>query len=237
MISFQEFGNENNKPLILLSPGISDSSYWDDTLDIFLSEFHIFAMDYPGRKGNSNSDVHSINGITELIHEFIESKDLKNVNIVGYSLGSAITIELLLSLSGNQGQIGNIVLIAPGEYLKRYRYLINIIFFPARYSNLLRLVYRRILLKAGVFKEFPRDNLDVINKQWLSIINWKLPAKPISYPHIEIINLDKDVIVDKDSKESLRSLFSNAKFYSYPYSHFLSTEELIRVMRNTVLVN
>lgn len=237
MISYQEYGNENKEPLILLPPGISDSSYWDNVLENFKPKYHIFAIDYPGRKKRGSVDVNNVEGITNLLIELIEAKDLQNINIIGYSLGSAITIEMLTRFSNYESRLNKIVLIAPGEYLKRYRYIINLVFFPAKYSNLLRLTYRRFLLLTGVFKKFPRNNLDIINKQWLSIINWKLPSHSILYENIELINFDRDIIMDGTSKKSLTNIFPKAKIYNYSYSHFLNTNELIKVLQNTKLLS
>ena len=71
-------------------------------------------MDLPGY-GKSSKQVHTgeVSFYTEILNEFIAKLELKNVSLVGHSMGGQIAVTYVLE---NPYQISNLILVAPAGF-------------------------------------------------------------------------------------------------------------------------
>ncbi len=229
MIGYQEYGDAGGIPLVLLPPGIENGTYWYQLSDCFKG-YRMLCFDYPGRGTSQMLHESSVKDIARLIQECLIGLGIHYFDIFGYSLGSAIGIELLRLTKETNVTVGSVTLLAPGSYLTRYRLVINILFKPAQYSALLRNTYARIVRRSGVFKHFPDNNFDTLNRQWLSIVNWDVPNDFTTTVPTKLVYLENDKISNKYSFESIQRIFPQANIYRFPYGHFLTEAELRTIM-------
>lgn len=84
---------------------------WKKNTTALSSKFRCIAIDLPGF-GKSQQGVNSgnMNYYAQIVHEFIDELKLKNVTIIGHSMGGQIALNCVLSFSDD---IKKIILLAP----------------------------------------------------------------------------------------------------------------------------
>lgn len=109
----------NEKPPLFLIHGFASSIYTFNLLIPLLKEhFTIVAIDLPGfgRSEKSTSFVYSFQNYAEVVARCIEYFKLKNVNIVGHSMGGQIA---LYTVKRIPEKINKLILLSSSGYLKR----------------------------------------------------------------------------------------------------------------------
>ncbi|HHY72121.1 MAG TPA: alpha/beta hydrolase [Bacillus bacterium] len=108
----------NNKPPLMLIHGVAATIYTFNALMPLLKDhFSIVAVDLPGfgRSEKSSSFVYSFENYAKVVQSFIEYFQLKDVTIVGHSMGGQIA---LYTAKLFPEKINKLVLLASSGYLK-----------------------------------------------------------------------------------------------------------------------
>lgn len=108
---------EGEKTLLFIHGLGSYAPAWKKNLDELQNHFRCVAIDLPGY-GNSSwrsDEPYTMEGYATLIAEFIETKRLKNVTVVGHSMGGQIAMKMALN---HPKVFDNLVLVAPAGFEK-----------------------------------------------------------------------------------------------------------------------
>ena len=114
-IAYVDEGNSENVLLFIHGLG-SYLRAWERNIPELKNNFRCIAIDLPGY-GKSIKKVHSgkVSFYTETLYEFIKVLDLKNVSLVGHSMGGQIVISYVIAYPN---QINNLILVAPAGFEK-----------------------------------------------------------------------------------------------------------------------
>ncbi|MCZ6684799.1 MAG: alpha/beta hydrolase [Candidatus Dadabacteria bacterium] len=90
---------DKSRPTILLIHAAGQSvSTWRFQLDLFRNHpsFNLIALDLPGRGGSGGEGFHTVSEYKELVLEFTEHLNLKNIILVGHSMGGGVAMLIAL---------------------------------------------------------------------------------------------------------------------------------------------
>ncbi len=92
-IDYAESGQ--GKPTLLFIHGaFIDKSYWDSQVRYFSEQYHIVTIDLPGHgKSGKNRDAWTVEEFGKDVVEVIRQLNLKDVILIGHSLGAAAILE------------------------------------------------------------------------------------------------------------------------------------------------
>ena len=95
--SLAYFDNGKGNPTLLFIHGaFINKEYWNEQLKYFASKYRVVAMDLAGHgKSSSNREQWTVQSLGNDISKFIEKLNLKNVIIIGHSVGGDIMLETL----------------------------------------------------------------------------------------------------------------------------------------------
>lgn len=112
-IAYIDEGNSENVLLFIHGLG-SYLKAWDRNIPELKNHFRCIALDLPGY-GKSSKQIHSgdVSFYVEIINEFITKLNLKNVSLVGHSMGGQIVLAFTINHSD---QISKIILAAPAGF-------------------------------------------------------------------------------------------------------------------------
>ncbi|GAB3989923.1 alpha/beta hydrolase [Spirosoma daeguense] len=84
----------NQEPTLLFVHGSNiDLMYWDAQISYFKDRFRVVAIDLPGHgKSTQNREHWSMTGMGEDVATFIKSRQLKQVILIGHSMGSDVNL-------------------------------------------------------------------------------------------------------------------------------------------------
>ncbi len=108
-ISYYTLGE--GEPLLLLHGYCGTFLHWEDSfLNALKKKFKVYCLNYRGIGfSKSNKDEYSIYSFAEDISQMIETLKIKNVSILGYSMGGYIAQELALNFTK---EIKNLYLVS-----------------------------------------------------------------------------------------------------------------------------
>ncbi len=112
-IAYIDEGNSKNVLLFIHGLG-SYLKAWDRNIPELKTHFRCIALDLPGY-GKSSKQVHSgeVNFYTEVLKEFITKLGLKNISLVGHSMGGQIAASYVISYPN---EILDLILVAPAGF-------------------------------------------------------------------------------------------------------------------------
>lgn len=112
-IAYIDEGNSKNVLLFIHGLG-SYLKAWDRNIPKLINHFRCIALDLPGY-GKSSKQVHSgeVNFYTEVLKEFITKLGLKNISLVGHSMGGQIAASYVISYPN---EILDLILVAPAGF-------------------------------------------------------------------------------------------------------------------------
>jgi pimeloyl-ACP methyl ester carboxylesterase len=112
-IAYTDEGSSENVLLFIHGLG-SYLKAWGKNIPELKKKFRCIAVDLPGY-GKSSKQIHSgeVSFYTEVVSGFIKKLKLKNVTLVGHSMGGQISISFALNY---KDQISNLVLVAPAGF-------------------------------------------------------------------------------------------------------------------------
>lgn len=114
-----EYSLHDTRPPLILIHGVAATMYtYNALIPLLKNHFSIIAIDLPGfgRSEKSSSFVYSFKNYAKIIAALIEHFKLKDVNIVGHSMGGQIALYAAKIIPE---KINKLVLLASSGYLKR----------------------------------------------------------------------------------------------------------------------
>ncbi|HOJ50319.1 MAG TPA: alpha/beta hydrolase [Spirochaetota bacterium] len=117
-----ELLNPNSKKSIILLHGIMvNLNTWRDHLDIFSSDYNIYALDFLGHGLSDKRDI-TLKDIVDQVHYFIEAKKIKRPIIIGHSLGGLVAS---IYASVYRCELDKLVIVSSVDYDYFNRDIIN----------------------------------------------------------------------------------------------------------------
>lgn len=109
---------------------------WDQNIDQLRQDYRCIALDLPGYGKSSKGEyAYDMSFFAEVIRQFIDQLQLKNVILVGHSMGGQIAMHTVLN---DPAAIEKLILLAPAGFET----------FSEKESNWLQSVYTAALIKA-----------------------------------------------------------------------------------------
>ncbi|MCL9999255.1 MAG: alpha/beta fold hydrolase [Erythrobacter sp.] len=100
------------RPLLLVHGIGSSSRVWRPLLPPLISERTIIAVDLPGHgQSQPEQDCETFAGLVGNLECFLEAEGLNGVDMVGFSLGGRLVLEL-----ARRGRAGSVVALSPGGF-------------------------------------------------------------------------------------------------------------------------
>lgn len=93
-IAYREAG-KGSKTVILVHGNMSSSVHFQTTMEALENEYKVYAVDMRGFGDSSyNNELNSLRDFSEDIQLWVEALDLKDFNILGWSTGGGVVLEL-----------------------------------------------------------------------------------------------------------------------------------------------
>ena len=93
------------QPLLLLAGFANSSAVWEDTLQHLDSNYQYHLVDYAGFNGLQPIETPWLPKVKQALVEYIIEKDLKNLTIIGHSLGGTLALHLAAELEDRINKI------------------------------------------------------------------------------------------------------------------------------------
>lgn len=96
-LAFEEFGNADNGPLIILHGFFASSRNWRQIAQKLSARFHIYV---PDMRNHGASPQHSLMDYPVMVADlrrFMDDHDLKTANLLGHSMGGKVAMWLALT--------------------------------------------------------------------------------------------------------------------------------------------
>ena len=115
-ISYLEAGDSTKETLVLIHGNTSSSVFFIPAIEALKDHFHIFAPDLRGYGHTERKPIDATTGMgmwAEDIRSFIETLNLKNYHLIGWSMGGGIAIEYTLNHATEVKSLGLINPLSP----------------------------------------------------------------------------------------------------------------------------
>jgi len=133
-LAFSEYGREHNQTMLFIH-GFGESRYtWRFLVNDLSKKYHLVTIDLKGfgESPKTEDDDYSVYDQAQIVHDFIKSKNLKNLTVVGRSFGGGVT--LVLALMQEQGIIKNrldrLILINSMSYEQKLPSMMRVLTYP-----------------------------------------------------------------------------------------------------------
>jgi pimeloyl-ACP methyl ester carboxylesterase len=170
-IPFSHFESKNSGQNLILLHGLLDASFGFRRLIPHLSKrWKLFIPDVPGFGKNKLPLIKfllHLDIIAHIIYEYIRIMDLRDITLVGHSMGGLLSQHLALLDSKKEKRIARLVLISPGNHPHPKRDEIRSILFPRNRKEVLRLLHELY------YKDFPDPSPFL---QDTLVYEWNLPV-------------------------------------------------------------
>jgi pimeloyl-ACP methyl ester carboxylesterase len=123
-LAFEQFGALDNPPLIILHGFFASSRNWRACAEKLAANFCVYVLDARNHGASPHCDSMDYDTMAADVVDFIEQKNLKNVSLLGHSMGGKTAMWLALN-SPNLVQNLIVVDIAPIAYKHSFDPIIN----------------------------------------------------------------------------------------------------------------
>ena len=223
---------DNSRPTILMIHGAGQSaSTWMFQLDLFRNHpsFNLIVLDLPGRGGSGGAGFHTVREYKELVLEFTEHLNLKNIILIAHSMGGGVAMLIALE---HPEIIKACVLAATGAKLSVAEQTLEVV--KNSYEAFCELSPERMFAEDSadeLKQEFKESMLDTGPE----VCYWDLIAcnefnimdavEKIVVPTI-IISADKDILTPSKYGEYLHQKIYGSQLYIVKGSgHFIMQEK------------
>ncbi len=167
-LAFEEFGNPDNAPLIILHGFFASSRNWRQIAEKLSVGFHVTVPDMRNHGASPHDPAMDYPTMAADLLDFIESRGMSSVNLLGHSMGGKIAMWLALNHPGIINKL-IVVDIAPVNYAHSFDPLINAL----KALPLAEIVNRKqaeILLSSAIpeagYRQFLLQNLVLDNGKY-----------------------------------------------------------------------
>ena len=189
-LAFSEYGNKSNQTMLFIH-GFGESRYtWRFLVDDLSKKYHIITIDLKGfgESPKPKDDDYSVYDQAQIVKEFIERKNLKNITLVGRSFGGGIS--LVLALMQEQGVIENrlnrLILINSMSYKQKLPSMMRVLTYPVIGFLGIHLMGNTTIAKEAYKYAFSNDELIPISSIEHSA---KMLSMPLAkYAYLKTVN-------------------------------------------------
>jgi pimeloyl-ACP methyl ester carboxylesterase len=121
---FEQFGNQQNSPLIILHGFFASSRNWRASAEKLASNFCVYVLDARNHGASPHHEIMNYETMAADVVDFIEQKTLQNVSLIGHSMGGKTAMWFALNYP-NLVQNLIVVDIAPIAYKHSFDPIIN----------------------------------------------------------------------------------------------------------------
>lgn len=113
-VNYKESGDVGSPTLLMVHGGSDSLTGWGEWLDGF-PEYRVIAVDLPGHglTDPMPDRNYSRSKMSEFLEMFIEALELRNITLVGHSMGGEYSLQYTID---NQENVRAIIVLAPGVY-------------------------------------------------------------------------------------------------------------------------
>lgn len=95
-LAFDEFGNENAPPLLILHGFFASSRNWRQVAEKLSNNFHVYVLDMRNHGASAHHPMMDYPSMAEDVRQFIRKHGLDKVIVLGHSMGGKIAMCLAL---------------------------------------------------------------------------------------------------------------------------------------------
>ncbi|MEQ1620499.1 MAG: alpha/beta fold hydrolase [Methylococcales bacterium] len=95
-LAFDEFGNENAPPLLILHGFFASSRNWRQIAEKLSANFHVYVLDMRNHGVSAHHPVMDYPAMAEDVRQFIRRLGLEKVSLLGHSMGGKVAMCLAL---------------------------------------------------------------------------------------------------------------------------------------------
>jgi pimeloyl-ACP methyl ester carboxylesterase len=117
-IHYEYYKNSTNKPTLLLIHGFLSSTFsFRRLIPLLVDHFTVIAIDFPpfGKSGKSKNFTYTYHNIAKTILLFLEELNIKNVILIGHSMGGQLSLHIAKQ---HPKIVEKIILLCSSAYLK-----------------------------------------------------------------------------------------------------------------------
>ncbi len=238
-LAFEELGDSNNRPLIILHGFFASSRNWRQIAQRLAARFHIYLPDIRNHGASPHDPLMNYPAMTADLLRFIDQRGLETVSLLGHSMGGKVAMWLALT---NPDKVDKLIVadIAPVSYKHSFDNTVSALkALPlAEISNrkqaetllatqIPELGYRQFLLQNLILKDGRycwRIDLDIFQRMAPNIAAFPNAdhLSPFTGKALFIAGADSDFIKPEDVK----SLFPDAVLSSIANAgHWLHVQQ------------
>ncbi|MGZ8163602.1 MAG: alpha/beta fold hydrolase [Methylobacter sp.] len=123
-LAFEEFGNPDDLPLIILHGFFASSRNWRSLADKLSAKFHVYALDMRNHGESPHNSCMDYPAMAADLLLFLDKHRLKPVSLLGHSMGGKVVMWFALN---NPGYVDKLIVvdIAPVSYQHSFDELIQ----------------------------------------------------------------------------------------------------------------
>jgi esterase len=123
-LAFEQFGNQQNRPLIILHGFFASSRNWRQIAEKFAENFCVYVLDARNHGTSPHHDMMDYDTMAKDVIDFIQQKNLQNVSLIGHSMGGKTAMWFALNYPHF---VQNLIVvdIAPISYKHSFDPIIN----------------------------------------------------------------------------------------------------------------
>ena len=187
---YEEYGDPTAKTLLFLH-GFGENRYtWRFLVPSLAQKYHLIMVDLKGfgASPKPKDDYYSIYDQAHIINDFIEEKKLKNITLVGRSLGGGVALVLALLQKDNliEKNIEKMILINTISYKQNLPSMMEILNYPIIGYVGIHLLSNAYMAKEGYRYAFYNDNL--IPQESVDIATEYLAFPQAKYAYLKTVN-------------------------------------------------
>lgn len=132
------------KPLVLLH-GLLDASYGFRKMIPFLNHWKLIVPDLPGFGKNTLPQISilwNLDIFSKILYGFFQKLDLRNVTLLGHSMGGLISQHICLIDQNQDRRIQRLILLSPGNQPNPRRDELRALLFPQNRTEVIRLLHQ-----------------------------------------------------------------------------------------------
>jgi pimeloyl-ACP methyl ester carboxylesterase len=96
-LAFEEFGQSENPPLIILHGFLASARNWRFIAQKLSVHFHVYVLDMRNHGASPHAPLMDYPSMTNDVLRFIKQRDLKNASLLGHSMGGKIAMWFALN--------------------------------------------------------------------------------------------------------------------------------------------
>ncbi|MGZ8137318.1 MAG: alpha/beta fold hydrolase [Methylococcaceae bacterium] len=123
-LSFEELGNSDNAPLIILHGFFASSRNWRQVAEKLSANFHVYLLDMRNHGASPHHPLMDYPSMAADVLRFVDDHGLNAINLLGHSMGGKIAMWFALNYPGRVNRL-IVVDIAPVSYQHSFNHTIE----------------------------------------------------------------------------------------------------------------